>query len=178
MTRWISLVFGMSIACASSKGGESKGEAKPPAPAKIGPVAIAAKSGAPLSGSVTLMAVEGGVEVHVMVEGAPAGKHGAHIHEKGDCSADDASSAGGHFNPKGVNHALPEGGGDRHLGDLGNLTVGEDGKGELKIVAQGASLDDMNEMSFKGKALIIHEKEDDGGQPTGNAGGRIGCAAF
>jgi len=97
------------------------------------------------------------------------------VHEKGDCSAPDGASAGGHFNPAGNPHALPTGN-PRHLGDLGNITISPDGKGTLEIVAAGANLKDGDPNSFAGRAIIVHEKQDDGGQPTGNAGGRIGCA--
>jgi Cu-Zn family superoxide dismutase len=109
------------------------------------------------------------------VEGISPGEHGAHVHEKGDCSAPDGASAGGHFNPAANPHALPSTV-PRHLGDLGNITVGADGKGTLEIVAGGANLKAGDPNSFAGRAIIIHEKQDDGGQPTGNAGGRIGCA--
>jgi Cu-Zn family superoxide dismutase len=53
--------------------------------------------------------------------------------------------------------------------------VDKDGKGKLEIVATGANLKDGDPNSFLGKSIIVHEKKDDGGQPTGNAGGRIGC---
>jgi Cu-Zn family superoxide dismutase len=56
--------------------------------------------------------------------------------------------------------------------------VGKDGKGTLEIVAAGANLKDGDVSSFVGRSLIVHEKKDDGGQPTGNAGGRIGCAVI
>ena len=77
----------------------------------------------------------------------------------------DGASAGGHFNPGGHQHALPTGN-LRHLGDLGNITVGADGKGTLEILATGANLKDGDPSSFLGRAVIIHEKKDDGGQPT------------
>ncbi len=144
---------------------------------QIGPVPIASKSGSTLTGNVTMKEVANGVEVHVAVENAPPGEHGVHVHEKGDCSADDGSSAGGHFNPEGHQHGLP-GAGERHLGDLGNMTVGEDGTGELTFTAEGANLKEGDPKSFRGKGLIVHEKPDTGGQPTGEAGGRIGCAVL
>jgi Cu-Zn family superoxide dismutase len=137
-------------------------------------VALQAKSGSKLSGKLTLTEAPEGVKVVLSVEGVSPGDHGAHVHEKGDCSAEDGSSAGGHFNPGGHPHALPSGT-PRHLGDFGNITVGADGKGTLELVATGANLKDGDPSSFLGKAVIIHEKKDDGGQPTGNAGGRIGC---
>lgn len=152
-------------------------EAAKPEPRTV-EVKIAAKSDSKLSGKATLTETEGGVHVVLSVEGvAPGGDHGAHVHEKGDCSAPDGASAGGHFNPSGNEHALPATP-KRHLGDLGNLTVGKDGKGSLDITIAGANLKPGDANSFAGKSIIIHAKKDDGGQPTGNAGGRIGCGVI
>jgi Cu-Zn family superoxide dismutase len=145
-----------------------------PAAGKTVEVTLQAKSGSKLSGKATLAEAADGVKVVLTVENVPPGDHGAHVHEKGDCSAEDGSSAGGHFNPGGHQHGLPAGS-PRHLGDFGNITVGADGKGTLEITAAGANLKDGDPSSFLGKAIIVHEKKDDGGQPTGNAGGRIGC---
>jgi len=117
------------------------------------------------------------VRVVLEVEGISPGDHGAHIHETGDCSAPDAKSAGSHYNPGQHPHGLPEGM-PRHLGDLGNVTVGKDGKGKLEILIPGANLKPNDPSSFVGRAVIVHEKKDDGGQPVGNAGGRIGCAVI
>jgi len=146
-----------------------------PASSKTLEVAFQPKSGSQLAGKATLTETPEGVKVALALEGLPPGEHGAHVHEKGDCSAPDGASAGGHFNPAGNPHALPTGN-PRHLGDLGNVTIGADGKGTLEIVATGANLKDGDPNSFAGRAIIVHEKQDDGGQPTGNAGGRIGCA--
>ena len=152
-------------------------EAPKPEPRTL-EVKIEAKSGSKLSGKATLTEVEGGVKVSLSVEGvAPGGDHGAHVHEKGDCSAPDGASAGGHFNPAGNEHALPTTV-KRHLGDLGNLTIAKDGKGSLEITIPGANLKAGDPNSFAGKSIIVHAKKDDGGQPTGNAGGRIGCGVI
>jgi superoxide dismutase, Cu-Zn family len=141
-------------------------------------VKLEPKSGSKLSGSAMLMEVEGGVKVTLSVEGVtPGGEHGAHIHEKGDCSSPDGKSAGGHFNPGGNEHALPTTP-KRHLGDLGNLTIGKDGKGSLEITIPGANLKAGDPNSFAGKAVIVHAKKDDGGQPVGNSGDRIGCGVI
>jgi Cu-Zn family superoxide dismutase len=137
-------------------------------------IALQAKSGSSLAGRATLSETAEGVKVELTIENAPPGEHGAHVHETGDCSAPDGSSAGGHFNPSSHPHALPTND-PRHLGDLGNIAVGADGTGKIEIVAPGANLKDGDPHSFVGKAIIVHEKKDDGGQPTGNAGGRIGC---
>jgi Cu-Zn family superoxide dismutase len=159
---------------------EPKAEAEAPKAAepRMLQVKLEAKSGSKLSGSAMLMEVEGGVKVTLSVEGvAPGGDHGAHIHEKGDCSSPDGKSAGGHFNPAGNEHALPTTA-KRHLGDLGNLTIGKDGKGSLEITIPGANLKAGDPNSFAGKSIIVHAKKDDGGQPTGNSGDRIGCGVI
>lgn len=156
-------------------------EAPAPAPAAAAPrsieVPLEAKSGSKLSGKAVLTETEGGVHVLLTLEGVDAGDHGAHVHEKGDCSAADGASAGGHFNPHTQDHGLP-GAPKRHLGDLGNITIGKDGKGTLDFTAPGANLKDGDAASFVGRAIIVHAKKDDGGQPTGNAGGRIGCGVI
>ena len=145
-----------------------------PAPPKTVEVTLQAKSNSKLAGKATFTETPEGVKVAITVEGISPGDHGSHVHETGDCSAPDAKSAGGHFNPAGHSHALPATN-ERHLGDLGNITVGKDGKGTHEITVPGANLKEGDKNSYLGKAIIIHEKKDDGGQPVGNAGGRIGC---
>jgi superoxide dismutase, Cu-Zn family len=140
-------------------------------------VPLEAKSGSKLAGKAVLTETEGGVHVVLTVTGLGAGDHGAHVHEKGDCSSPDGKSAGGHFNPQSKDHGLP-GADKRHLGDLGNITIGKDGKGSLDITAPGANLKDGDPMSFVGRAIIVHAKKDDGGQPVGNAGDRVGCGVI
>ena len=127
-------------------------------------------------GLVTFEAVEHGVRVVADISGLSPGKHGFHIHEFGDCSADDGSSAGGHFNPAGMPHSMPTSE-KRHAGDMGNIEAGQDGKAHLDYVDAVMSLS--GEHSLIGHAVIIHEKEDDfTTQPTGNAGARIGCGVI
>ena len=140
-------------------------------------VKLEAKSGSTLSGRATFTEVDGGVKVTLDLEGVEPGDHGTHVHEIGDCGAPDAASAGGHFNPGGHDHGLPTVDA-RHLGDLGNIAIGEDGKGHHEITVAGANLGDSDSNSFLGRAIIVHEKRDDGGQPVGNAGGRIGCGVI
>ena len=150
------------------------------APAAAAPktveVAVQSRSSSKVTGKATLTETADGVKIVLALEGLTPGDHGAHVHEKGDCSAPDATSAGGHFNPAGHPHALPAGSPPRHLGDLGNVTAGKDGKATLEVVATGANLKDSDPNSFLGRSIIVHEKKDDGGQPTGNAGGRVACA--
>jgi Cu-Zn family superoxide dismutase len=146
-------------------------------PAGHASAAIEGRSGSTLSGTAEFMSHGGMTMITVEVKGAPPGVHAVHIHEKGDCSAPDGSSAGGHFNPGSHQHGSPDAP-EHHAGDLGNMTVGEDGTGSLMIhsgdltIAPGPN-------SVVGRAIIIHEKSDDFvTQPTGNAGGRIGCGVI
>jgi Cu-Zn family superoxide dismutase len=119
----------------------------------------------------------GGVKTEVWIEDAAPGTHGLHIHEKGDCSAPDGSSAGGHFNAAGNPHAAPADKA-RHNGDLGNIEVGADGKGHLEITSDLLTVS-AGPNSVVGKAIIFHEKADDlKTQPTGAAGARYGCGVI
>ena len=119
-------------------------------------------------------APDGMLTLHLKVAGAPPGKHGAHIHAVGDCSAPDASSAGPHWNPKSDPHGPPEP--HFHLGDLGNLTVNKHGVGTLTISREHWHLGDGSDYDVIGKAIVVHELTDDlASQPAGNSGARILC---
>jgi Cu-Zn family superoxide dismutase len=145
-----------------------------PEPPKTLELTFQPKSGSKLAGKAIVAETTDGVKITLALENVKPGDHGAHVHEKGDCSAPDAASAGGHYNPQNHQHALPTVA-ERHLGDLGNITIGKDGKGTLEIAIPGANLKANDPKSFLGRAIIVHDKKDDGGQPVGNAGGRIGC---
>lgn len=147
----------------------------PPPKAALAELAPASKS--KVKGTIDFKEVEGGVEVIANVEGLKAGDHAYHVHEKGDCSAPDAASAGGHFNPNGHKHGSPDAE-EHHEGDFGNLTAGKDGKATKTFVMKGITLAD-GPTSIVGKGFIIHEKADDfKTQPTGNAGGRVACGVI
>jgi Cu-Zn family superoxide dismutase len=138
---------------------------------------LEAKSGSSATGEATFSQVESGLRISIRIKGATEGEHGLHIHEKGDCSAADASSAGGHLNPLGHDHGglsqFP-----RHAGDLGNITVGKDGNGQLEILVKGLTVVP-GEGSVAGKAVVLHEKPDDlRTQPSGNSGARISCGVI
>lgn len=135
-----------------------------------------ATRGGNVSGTVTFTKVNGGVHVVADVEGLTPGEHGFHIHEFGDCSAPDATSAGGHFNPDGHVHAGP-GSAQRHEGDLGNIIANASGKAHYDVVDTQLSFDGRH--SIIGRSVIVHEKADDlKTQPTGNAGARVACGVI
>jgi Cu-Zn family superoxide dismutase len=117
-----------------------------------------------------------GVKVVADVSGLTPGKHGFHIHEYGDCSAPNGTSAGGHFNPEGMEHAGPDSP-KRHVGDLGNLEADADGNAHLEYVDKHLMLN--GPKSIIGRGVIVHANEDDlKSQPTGNAGGRVACGVI
>lgn len=134
---------------------------------------LEARSASAVSGSVHFTQRGADLAVTIELVGATPGDHAVHVHEKGDCSAPDGTSAGGHFNPEHKNHGDAMGA-ERHPGDFGNVTVGADGKGKKEIVVTGPTLGP-GALSIAALAVIVHEKADDFGQPTGNAGGRQAC---
>lgn len=112
------------------------------------------------------------------VNGLTPGLHGFHVHEKGDCSAADAMSAGGHFNPAGKPHGAPDSV-EHHGGDLGNLTADNSGNAALSIEVDGITLDPAAANSIIGKGVIVHANPDDlKSQPAGNAGPRLACGVI
>lgn len=128
-------------------------------------------------GTVTFQKASDGVKVVADIQGLkPNSRHGFHIHEYGDCSAPDGTSAGGHYNPEGHDHALPNGK-MRHAGDLGNITADAQGNAHYEITVHNISLCGTAN-PILGRGVIIHAKPDDGGQPTGNAGARIACGVI
>ncbi|MCA9643555.1 MAG: superoxide dismutase family protein [Polyangiaceae bacterium] len=117
----------------------------------------------------------GSVEIEVEISGAPVGKKGLHIHQADNCSDIAGMSMGSHFAPKGEAHGLPTAS-EHHLGDLGNITIAEDGKGKLKITIPNANLNPKDPNSFIGKAIVLHEADDKGTGKSGDAGKPIACA--
>ena len=146
------------------------------AKAEMGVAAI--KGTAPdstISGTAALVDTPEGLKVSVNVSNVPPGTHGFHIHEFGSCE-DTGKAAGGHYNPMNSPHGMimKDGSKKAHAGDLGNIEIGADGTGKLEAVIKGVTLSNGKE-TVGGRAIILHEKADDFGQPVGNAGGRIAC---
>jgi Cu-Zn family superoxide dismutase len=134
---------------------------------------VNAKSDSEVVGAVTFTEVEGGVRIIADIGGLTPGKHGFHIHEHGDCSAPDATSAGGHFNPTKKKHGGPDSA-ERHVGDLGNIEANDQGLAHYDRVDNVISLN--GKESIIGKSIIIHSDPDDlVSDPTGNAGKRLAC---
>jgi Cu-Zn family superoxide dismutase len=126
------------------------------------------------SGTVHFVQRGSKVLVEARVTGLTPGLHGFHVHEKGNCTAPDASSAGGHFNPTGAAHGGATGS-PRHAGDLGNLEADSNGVADYRAEVTGISLGTGDD-SIIGRAVIVHGKGDDlSTQPSGNSGARVAC---
>jgi Cu-Zn family superoxide dismutase len=159
---------------------EAQQEAAPPA--SVGPVinkaivVIYPTEGNEVRGTVTFTRGDGTIEVMANLTGLPPGEHGFHIHQYGDASAADGTSAGGHFNPADKSHGGPDSE-ERHVGDLGNITANENGVATLDRNDTHLSLDGPN--SILGRGVIIHAGADDlTSQPTGAAGARLGIGVI
>lgn len=144
------------------------------------PMAIAAlssASGSTLSGEATFTQNEdGSVAFELSISGASPGSHAIHLHANGDCSAPDATSAGGHWNPEDVDHGKREETEMFHAGDIDNLEVGADSTGSISMTVNGWSVGGEASSNVIGKAIIIHAAADDfTSQPSGAAGPRVGC---
>src|ERR1700752_642384 len=81
--------------------------APPPTPKKA-TATLAPASKSKVKGTIEFTEVEGGVGVVANLQGLTPGDHGYHVHEKGDCSAPDAKTADGHFNPNNLQHGAPD----------------------------------------------------------------------
>ena len=169
------LALGGAIsACSTTAGGDmNEGAAMP---AATGDVAYAQVRGA--DGTVHARAVlteyDNGVRVVADLMDVPAGTHALHVHETGDCSASDFTSAGGHWNPTNQPHP-------NHKGDLPNFTPDASGKAQVTAMIEGVSLNGatMPALDADGAAMIIHANADDMmSQPSGDAGARIACGVI
>lgn len=134
-------------------------------------------------GKVTLREDDQLIKLRVEVHGLPAGQHGMHLHAVGRCEGPDFQTAGGHLNPGATmqhGHKNPKG---PHLGDLGNITVGADQKGDANVEVGGEEaakgLKSLLGLGQGGLALVIHASPDDEmTDPSGNSGARIACAVL
>ncbi len=118
------------------------------------------------------------VKVSGQVSGLkPNSEHGFHIHEKGDCSSPDGTSAGGHFNPATSAHGK-HGQTASHVGDLPSLRANANGLAIVQFESTQLALG-KGDHDILGKGLIVHANPDDfQTQPTGNAGARLACGVI
>lgn len=150
---------------------------------KTATATLESKSGSTVTGSAKFTATGTMVSLKLTVSGASAGMHGVHLHVTGDCSAVDAATAGGHWDPPMGMHGLP-GSAQHHLGDAGNFAVATDGTGTLNFTgAWSLGTGEMNDVV--GHSVIVHANMDDGTTPPmgtgmgpGNSGARQACGVI
>lgn len=153
-------------ACATGYGGGPTAEA-----------GLAPTKGNAASGMVSFRQEGANVVVDARVSGLTPGAHGFHIHDKGDCSAADGTSAGGHFNPTAKPHGHPEHA-DHHAGDLPQLVADAAGNAALTATLPGLTIGS-GAANIVGRGLIVHAAADDfKTQPTGNSGARVACGVI
>jgi len=152
------------VACASTPSGPSAS------------AQLMAKSGSMVSGTVSFVEVGNTLRIEAKVAGLTPGEHGFHVHEIGDCSAPDAASAKGHFNPAGKAHGHHDSD-ERHGGDMPNLIANAQGEASYKAELKGVSLS--GPMGVLGRSVVVHADPDDyKSQPAGNSGKRIACGVI
>lgn len=137
-------------------------------------------------GTLTLSQGPAGVLLRIEVDGLAQTEwnswHGAHLHETGDCSASDFTSAGSHINASGNEHGLLNANGPDNA-DMPNLWIHEGGVLRAEIHTARVSIDGQTGapalLDEDGSALIVHTRADDqASQPIGGAGARILCAVI
>ncbi|MBS1229057.1 MAG: superoxide dismutase family protein [Proteobacteria bacterium] len=152
-------------ACASTPAG-------PRAEAKLAPTA-----GNAANGLVSFSQDGDKLRVSAEISGLTPGPHGFHVHDKGDCSAPDATSAGGHFNPGGKAHGSPEQP-EHHAGDLPQLVADAAGVARFTIDSDALSIGG-GAANIVGRSVVVHAAADDfKSQPAGNSGARIACGVI
>lgn len=153
-------------ACASMQGNTPSAEAT-----------LTPTKGNNVSGSVSFSQKDDTVMLTAKVSGLTPGAHGFHVHDKGDCSAPDGTSAGGHFNPTAKPHGHPDRG-EHHLGDIPVLEADASGNATLNTELHGVTLGE-GANSIVGRGVIIHAAPDDyTTQPAGNSGARQACGVI
>lgn len=138
---------------------------------------LEARSGSLVAGIVTFSQSGDKLRIEAKVSGLTPGEHGFHVHESGDCSAQDASSAKGHFNPGAKPHGH-HGSAERHAGDMPNLVADAAGNATLRIDMGMLTLDNAP-AGIVGRSVVVHADPDDyKSQPAGNSGKRIACGTI
>lgn len=166
----LGLILALPAAAQDSAAPAASGEGTTPLIAQI-----QSAEGENLGTATAVSTPSGLMLVTLELQGLPAGIHGAHVHETGECSAPDFESAGGHLAGGKEHGVMTENG--PHAGDLPNIHVPENGTLTVEHFVAGLTPELM--MDDDGSAIVIHEQPDDYvGQPSGHAGGRIGCGTF
>jgi Cu-Zn family superoxide dismutase len=138
------------------------------------------KSDSNVKGMVNFVEKDGKVSMSATFSGLTPGEHAIHLHEKADCSAADATSTGGHWNPTAQPHGKWGDQGGYHLGDIGNFTADENGNATVVFETDRWCIGCGDpSRDILGKAVIVHQGSDDfTSQPSGAAGPRVSCTGI
>lgn len=130
-----------------------------------------------LSGTVRFETAGNEVRVIADIQGLePGSRHGFHVHQYGDCTAADGTSAGGHYSPDEQPHELPPEQ-PRHAGDMGNVEANDEGRVHLEQTFDTFSIAGAQDPVL-GRAVILHAQPDTGQGPTSEAGPRMACGVI
>ena len=183
----MALVFFTAIACKNDKKTDKTNDAidsvtetartMPDMEPEALKVELHAKSNSNVTGEVVFTQTDDKLVMVANLQGLTPGEHAIHLHETADCSSDDATSSGGHWNPDDKPHGKWGDENGYHRGDIGNLTADADGNATLTFETDQWCIDcDDATKSIKGRGIIVHAKADDfKTQPTGAAGERVAC---
>ena len=140
-------------------------------------VTLYSKSNSKVTGEIVFIQNDDKVTMTASLQGLTPGKHAIHLHEKADCSSDDATTTGGHWNPENKPHGKWGDENGYHRGDIGNLTADVDGNATLTFETDQWAIGGSNQnKNIIGRGIIVHAKADDfTTQPTGAAGERVAC---
>ncbi|RDK87106.1 superoxide dismutase family protein [Marinirhabdus gelatinilytica] len=138
------------------------------------------KSNSNATGKVQFTETGGNVKMVAEISGLEPGTHAIHIHEEADCSAADATSSGGHWNPTFEDHGKWGDADGYHKGDIGNFEADSDGNGSITMTTNEWCIGcDDDTKNIIGKAIIVHKGADDfTSQPSGAAGARVSCGGI
>ena len=172
------LLIGVFIILMGCERARQQADVLATAPAQQATAMIASSNDSGVTGMAVFTQNGDYITLMIEIQGATPGLHAVHIHANGDCSSPDGTSAGGHWNPTGVAHGK-WGEGEFHLGDIGNITVGEDGTGRITLTTDLWEIGTGSDVDVVGRGIIVHAGADDfTSQPSGAAGARIGCGAI
>lgn len=180
----VAICLSTLMACTPSKKDESateesQTEATQPVEQATATATMNSASGSTASGTASFVQTgDMTVRMSIQMSGLTPGDHALHLHEYGDCSAPDATSAGGHWNPGGMSHGK-RGEGEFHAGDVINLTADAEGNVSWSEEIEGWTIGGSDNTNILGKGIIVHADVDDfTTQPTGAAGGRVACGVI
>lgn len=178
----ISAVVAMIAGCAVSPKQKQEAEVKRhevpvveiPPNTRLAEAVLVAKNGSKVNGTVLFEQLPNNMLVTFNIEGLPPSKQfGFHIHEVGDCTSDDAKSAGGHYFPLSEKGGTSSDNPGRYAGDFPMIRSDKDGLAEGNY--KTSKLTVAKNRAIVGRAIMVHAGPDDITKPSAS---RIACGAI